>query len=92
MIEHMRTTILIDDRLGRTARNRARKEGISFSALVGRALRDDLARTKVHPPAPPFKLVTVDGAGVRAGVDLDRTSDLMATGDETGRGARRKAH
>lgn len=88
----MRTTVLIDDRLGRTARNRARKEGISFSALVTRALRDDLARIKSQPPAPPFRLVTVGGSGVRPGIDLDRSSELLTAEDETAQRGRRKAH
>ena len=86
----MRTTILIEDRLGKMARSRARKEGISFSALVARALSDDLARTKSRPPAPPFRLVTVGGPGVRVGVDLDRSSELLVAEDEAARGA--KAH
>jgi hypothetical protein len=82
MIQRMRTTILLEDRLGRAARSRARREGISFSALVARALREDLTKTAATAPPPPFRLVTVGGSGFRQGANLDRTSELLVAEDE----------
>ena len=82
MIKHMRTTILLEGRLGQAARKRARREGISFSALVARALTEDLTRAARVPPPPPFRLVTVGSPGVRPGVNLDRASELLASEDE----------
>ncbi len=78
----MRTTILIDDRLGKAARKQARTEGISFSAVVARALESQLVSQSSKLEAPSFRLVTVGGGGLRPGVDLDRTSKLVAADDE----------
>ncbi len=60
----MRTTIVVEDRLGQAARSRARREGISFSALVTRALRSPSASAPTPAASRPFELITVDGAGV----------------------------
>jgi hypothetical protein len=78
----MRTTISLDDGLGRAARRQARQEGLSLSAFIARALRNQLAS---RPPAapPPFRLVTVKGEGPQPGVDLDRSSELLLADDET---------
>jgi hypothetical protein len=79
----MRTTIFLPDELGERARRRARREGLSLSALVARALTREL-----NPPAsrgqapPPFRLVTVGGSGPPPGIDLDRTSALLVAEDE----------
>lgn len=56
-------------------------EGISFSALVARALRRELTEPAAGQEAPPFRLVTVGGEGTYPGVDLDRTSELLAAED-----------
>lgn len=76
----MRTTILLDDRLGQAAR--ARRGGVSFSALVSRALEAHVAVQPHKAEAPPFRLVTVGGGGPRPGIDLDRTSALLTADDE----------
>ena len=82
----MRTTILVEDRLGKAAQNRARREGISFSALVTRALRSHLAAVPEKGEAAPFELITVGGPGVYPGVDLDRPSELLVAEDEAAYG------
>jgi len=82
----MRTTISLDDNLGKTARRRARQEGLSLSALVARALRAFLADRGAPTTAQPFRLVTVSGGGPLPGVDLDRTSGLIVAEDEASRG------
>lgn len=86
----MRTTISLDDDLGEAARRRARREGLSLSALVARALRTLLAERSQRRDAPPFRLVTVGGGGPRAGIDLDRTSDLLVAEDEASYGDGRR--
>jgi hypothetical protein len=83
----MRTTISLDDELGRAARRRARQEGLSLSALVARALRTVLTEREPGTSTPPFRLVTVGGGGPRTGIDLDRTSALMVAEDEASWGA-----
>ena len=86
----MRTTISLDDNLGRTARRRARQEGLSLSALVARALRTLLTDRGARTDTQPFRLVTVSGGGPLPGVDLDRTSGLIVTDDEAWRGDERR--
>jgi hypothetical protein len=82
----MRTTISLDDDLGRAARRRAQQEGLSLSALVARALRTLLTERGRRENAPPFRLVTVGGRGPRPGIDLDRTSALVIAEDEASYG------
>lgn len=77
----MRTTISIDEQLGTAARKRAAEAGLSFSALVSRALREFLWRESVQEEPPPFCLITVGGEGPLPGVDLDRTADLLVAED-----------
>lgn len=57
------------------------EEGVSFSALVARALRRELTEAAASVEVPPFRLVTVGGEGTYPGVDLDRTSELLAAED-----------
>jgi hypothetical protein len=76
----MRTTIIVSDRLGEAARARARREGLSLSALVARALEEHLVRQPAKTKVPPFRLVTV-GGGPRPGIDLDKISELLVTED-----------
>ena len=84
--ESMRTTISLDDTLGKTARRRARQEGLSLSALVARALRTLLADRGARADGQPFRLVTVGGGGPLPGVDLDHTSSLILAEDEASHG------
>lgn len=78
---HMRTTILLDDRLGERVKRRAAREGLSVSAFIARTL-DDALKQPAAQPAPPFRLVTVRGEGLQPGVDLDRPNTLAAADDE----------
>lgn len=77
----MRTSISLEDRLAERVRRRAQAEGLSVSAWIARAL-DDRLKQREEKPAPPFRLVTVGGEGVRAGVDLDRPRELLVAEDE----------
>jgi hypothetical protein len=71
----------LETRLGEAARRRAMEAGISFSALVARALRRELTERGTSAEPPPFRLVTVGGEGPYPGIDLDRTSELLAAED-----------
>jgi hypothetical protein len=84
---HMRTTISLDDALGKAARRRAREQGLSLSAFMAKAVRALLAE-EARPAARrrPFRLVTVGGGGPQPGVDLDRTSGLIVADDEAAYG------
>jgi hypothetical protein len=79
----MRTTISLPNDLGDRARRRARREGLSLSGLIARALSRLLTEPASPPPtAAPFRLVVVKGTGSTPGIDLDRTSDLLLAEDE----------
>jgi hypothetical protein len=82
----MRTTISLDDTLGKAARRRAREQGLSLSALVAQALKALLTEREPRTPSRPFRLVTVSGGGPQPGVDLDRTSALIVADDEAAYG------
>jgi hypothetical protein len=59
----------------------ARRKGISMSALLAEAGRAAL-RAETEGEPPPFVLVTYGSGGPLPGVDLDRTSELIAGEDE----------
>lgn len=76
----MRTTILLDDRLGERLRAQARKEGKSFSAFLADAGRKAL-ESHEEGSTEPFQLITVRGEGPLEGINLDRTNDLLVAED-----------
>lgn len=76
----MRTTITIDDTLFQTMQSQARAEGLSVSAYVRRAVRAFMLREAPARPTP-FTLHTYGSGGAAPGVDLDRTSALLAADD-----------
>jgi hypothetical protein len=80
MLDHMRTTLTIDDDLLEMAKRLARQRGTTLGRVVEDALRAALFEQHAEP-APPFKLVTFQGDGPREGIDLDRTSALLAAED-----------
>lgn len=81
----MRTTIRLDERLLRQAKELAARERRTLTAVIDDALRQLLARAAAaRGPRSPVQLVTFRGAGVRAGVDLDDSAalgDLMTEGE-----------
>lgn len=78
----MRTTITLDDGLAADLKRRARTEGKSVSAVIAEALRAQLGKPAKLSKIAPFRLVTVKGGGLQAGVDvaklraLDELDDL----------------
>lgn len=77
----MRTTITIDDGVLELAKKRARAQGTTLGKVVEEALRAVLFQHRGAPRPPPFELVTFHGDGVHEGIDLDRTSALLAAED-----------
>jgi len=76
----MRTTILLDDRLGERLRAHARRQGKSFSAFLADAGLKAMEASG-EKEAAPFELITFRGKGARHGIDLDRTNALLAAED-----------
>ena len=77
----MRTTLAIDDRLLRTAKELARKRGLTLGQLVEEALRRELSHRSSASPGPPIPVFRA-GNGVRAGVDLDSNRAVLEALDE----------
>ena len=76
----MRTTVAIDDHLLEMARRRALERHTTLGAVIEDALRAVLLGGKAAGKTP-FTLVTFHGDGPVGGVDLDRTSQLIAAED-----------
>ena len=76
----MRTTITLDDQLLRAAKRVAAERGVTLSEVVQDALRAQLA-ARPERAARRFKLITFRGQGPRAGIDLDRSSELIEIDD-----------
>lgn len=78
----MRTTVRLDERLLREAREFAARNGRTLTALIEDALRQLLARRPGPPARRPFRLRPFKGTGLSPGVDLDDSAallDLMET-------------
>lgn len=73
----MRTTVRLDENLLAEAKKHAAESGKTLTSLLEEALRESLARRKMHAKAKPVRLKTVKGGGVRAGVDLDDSAALL---------------
>jgi hypothetical protein len=70
------------------AKDLAAARSVTLSAIVEDALRG-LLSLKSGQPAKPFRLHTVRGRLVEPATDLDRTSALLLTDDESEFGPRR---
>ena len=74
----MRTTINIEDGLLEVAKRRANRTKNSLSAVLNEALRTGLLRTEESPTAQTQRpLQTFRGDGVRPGVDLNDSRDML---------------
>ncbi len=78
----MRTTIILEDELGERLRKQARQDGKSFSAFLADAGRRAL-ESRSSPRKTAFALITFRGDGTFAGIDLDKTNEIIATEDRT---------
>lgn len=77
----MRTSIILDDELAEQLRARAKEKGQSLSAFLADAGRAALKAEKAVS-RKPFKLVTYGEGGTFPGINLDKTSELLAAEDE----------
>jgi hypothetical protein len=79
----MRTTISLPEPLLENAKKCAAARGVTLSVLLEDALRSHLSRNR-SPSASSFRLRTVRGRLVNPDLDLDRTSALITSEDESG--------
>ncbi len=77
MLRCMRTTVRLDDDLLRQAKALAARTGRTLTAVIEDGLREALARHGRRQARPPVVLPTFKGKGLRPGVDLDDTADLL---------------
>ena len=78
MVSHMKTTIEVQDRLLRAAKDTARKEGTTLRALVEEGLRKALeSRAR---PKKKFRLrhVVFTGDGLVPGIDLENWEQIRS--------------
>ena len=73
----MRTTIRLNDDLLAEAKEAAAKSGRTLTAVVEDALRQSLSRTKTPGKRRPIRLVSSGKGGLRPGVNLDSTAELL---------------
>lgn len=72
----MRTTLTVEDDLGRRLKERARREGRSFKDVVNEALRRGLTAQEVRENSEPYRVETFRG-GLRPGVDPLKLNQLV---------------
>jgi hypothetical protein len=76
----MRTTLNIDDQVLASAKHRAIEQGVTLTRIVEDALRETLLKTKEK--TANIQLLTVNGAGVKPGIDLSHSSSLLDIMDD----------
>lgn len=87
MLQCMRTTVRLDDDLLSDVKQYAAEEGMTFTAVIHRALRELLARSRRLPEEERTPLPSFGGGGLAPGVDLDDGAallELMERGDDPG--------
>jgi hypothetical protein len=77
----MRRTLMLDDDLDAAVKDECRQSGISFNAVVNRALREGLLVQTSRCDAPVFKITPLR-SGLREGISLDSISALEAVDEE----------
>jgi hypothetical protein len=73
----MRTTIRLNDDLLTQAKETAVKSGRTLTAVVEDALRQALSNSKNSPKRRRIRLISSGKGGLRPGVNLDNTAELL---------------
>jgi hypothetical protein len=73
----MRTTIRLNDDLLKQAKQEAIRSGRTLTAVIEDALRQVLGRKIARSKRRPTRLVSWGKGGVRPGVNLDCTAELL---------------
>ena len=76
----MRTTLNIDDQILAIAKHRAIEQGVPLTRIVENALREAFINAEEN--SEEIHLLTVNGSGVKPGIDLDHTDSLLNIMDE----------
>jgi hypothetical protein len=73
----MRTTIRLPDDLLAEAKTLAAAERSSLTRIIEDALRESFMRRRRARERQPVRLISFRGQGLRPGVDLDNSADLL---------------
>ena len=73
----MRTTLRLDERLLRDAKQFAARNGRTLTAVVDDALRQFLSRPATPRERRPLRIRAFKGSGLAPGVDLDDSAALL---------------
>lgn len=73
----MRTTLRLDDRLLREAKRIAAETGRTLAAVIEDLLREALSRRRTQARRKLTGIPTFGSGGLRPGVNLDNTADLL---------------
>jgi hypothetical protein len=73
----MRTTVRLDERLLREAKQFALRNGRTLTAVIEDALRQFLSRRESGPARRPFRIRPFKGTGLAPGIDLDDSAALL---------------
>jgi hypothetical protein len=78
MLQHMRTTVRLDDALLERARQEAARRGVTLTSLIEQGLRLALRRPLKRSERPAVTLPECHaGGGTLPGVDLDDSAALL---------------
>lgn len=72
----MRTTLSIEDKIGKALKDAAHRSGKSFKEVVNETLRAGLASKQALPKAKAYRLKPVSLGGVSPGIDLNKALQI----------------
>ena len=78
----MQTTIQLDDEVLALATKLAEERGCDLSRLIEETLRDRITPRPFIAPQATVQLATVNGGGLRPGVDLNNSAALLTLMDQ----------
>ena len=73
----------LDDQLLADAKRLAAETGRTLTAVIEDALRQSLSHRNQKPAAEPVRLISHGQGGLRPGVNLDNSADLLELMQET---------
>jgi len=79
----MRTTLTLDDRIGKRLRERAHENRQSFKEVVNQALSLGLSAMETPPQANNYRLRPAAMGQPRHGVNLDKARELADAQEDT---------
>ena len=79
----MKTTLLLDDEVHRQAKQASARLGIPLTRFIEEAIRLKISTDAARRAEPICKLpIDTSNGGLRPGVDLDNTAELLDTLDQ----------